>query len=57
MPEPMFLEKVHGLHAERLHQEAGFHAGEMIKDGIIGDVVQVLIMAPHRFSKDKCPEF
>ena len=44
-------------YAERLHQEAGFHAGEMIKDGIIGDVVQVLIMAPHRLSKDKRPDW
>lgn len=44
-------------YAERLHQEAGFHAGELIKEGVIGDVVQVLIMAPHRLSKDKRPNW
>jgi predicted dehydrogenase len=44
-------------YAERLHQEAGFHAGELIKEGIIGEVIQVLIMAPHRLSKDKRPDW
>ena len=44
-------------YAERLHQEAGFHAGELIREGVIGNVVQVLIMAPHRLSRDKRPDW
>ncbi len=44
-------------YAERLHQEAGFHAGELIREGAVGDVVQVLIMAPHRLSRDKRPDW
>lgn len=43
--------------AERVHNEAAEKAGELIKSGAIGDVVQVLILAPHRLSKDARPEW
>lgn len=38
-------------YSERLHTEAGHHLGELLRQGVIGDVLQVLIMAPHRLSK------
>lgn len=42
-------------YSERLQSEAGWHAGELIREGAIGDVLQVLIMAPHRLSKGARP--
>lgn len=44
-------------YSERLHTEAGWYAGELIQQGVIGDVIQVLIMAPHRLSKDSRPDW
>jgi predicted dehydrogenase len=41
--------------SERLHSEAGWYAGELIREGAIGDVLQVLIMAPHNLSKASRP--
>ena len=35
-------------YAERVHNEAARHAGELIAQGHIGEVVQVLNLAPHR---------
>ena len=34
--------------SERLHSEASMLAGQMIRDGAIGDVIQVIGMGPHR---------
>jgi predicted dehydrogenase len=34
-------------YSERLHTEAGWHAGELVAQGAIGRVLQVLILAPH----------
>jgi predicted dehydrogenase len=34
--------------AERLHNEAAWHAGEMLEAGAIGRVLQVVNLAPHR---------
>jgi len=42
-------------YAERLHNDAAWHAGEMIAAGAIGDVVQVLILAPHRMARETRP--
>lgn len=42
-------------YSERLHTEAGFYVTELIRQGAIGRVVQVLIMAPHRLSKHARP--
>ena len=35
-------------YSERLHSEAGVFAGQLIKDGAIGKVVQTMGMGPHR---------
>ena len=35
-------------YSERLHSEAGIFAGELIKNGAIGRVIQVMGMGPHR---------
>jgi len=35
-------------YSERIHVEAAVHAGNLIRDGVIGDVVQVTNLAPHR---------
>lgn len=44
-------------YAERLHNEAAWQAGELIKQGAIGQVIQVLNIAPHRLSKDTRPDW
>jgi predicted dehydrogenase len=41
--------------SERLHTEAGWYAGELIAQGAIGKVIQVLIMAPHNLAKASRP--
>lgn len=43
--------------SERLHTEAGWYAGELIAQGAIGNVIQVLIMAPHNLAKESRPEW
>lgn len=42
-------------YAERIHNEAAEKAGELVKSGRIGRVLQVLITAPHRLSKPARP--
>ena len=42
-------------YAERVHNEAAWHAGELITQGHIGKVVQVLNLAPHRLSAQDRP--
>lgn len=42
-------------YSERLHTEAGWYAGELIRQGAIGRVLQVLILAPHNLSKSQRP--
>ncbi|MCW8131660.1 MAG: Gfo/Idh/MocA family oxidoreductase [Planctomycetota bacterium] len=44
-------------YSERLHVEAAVHAGNLIKDGVIGRVVQVLGMGPHRCTPKSRPEW
>lgn len=44
-------------YGERLHTEAGYYAGELIEQGIIGEVLQVLIMAPHNLARNSRPEW
>lgn len=42
-------------YAERLHNDAAWHAGELIAQGAVGRVLQVLNLAPHRLSKATRP--
>jgi predicted dehydrogenase len=42
-------------YSERIHVEAAVYAGDLIKDGAIGDVVQVVNLAPHRMNPDSRP--
>ena len=42
-------------YAERLHNEAAWQAGELIKQGAIGRVLQVINLAPHRLAKTTRP--
>jgi len=44
-------------YSERLHVEAAVYAGDLIKDGAIGQVVQVVNLAPHRMSPASRPEW
>lgn len=37
-------------YAERLHNDAAWHAGELIAQGAVGRVLQVLNLAPHRLA-------
>ena len=42
-------------YAERLHNDAAWHAGELIAQGAVGRVLQVLNLAPHRLAKATRP--
>jgi predicted dehydrogenase len=42
-------------YSERLHVEAAVYAGDLIRDGVIGRVIQVINLAPHRLSKASRP--
>lgn len=44
-------------YAERLHNDAAWQAGELIRDGAIGRVLQVLNLAPHRLAKATRPDW
>ena len=44
-------------YSERLHTEAGWHAGELARSGAIGRVLQVLILAPHNLAKETRPDW
>ncbi|MFI3169174.1 MAG: Gfo/Idh/MocA family oxidoreductase [Faecalibacterium sp.] len=43
--------------SERLHVEAAVYAGDLVKQGAIGKVVQVMGLGPHRLSKDTRPDW
>lgn len=45
------------FYSERICSEAAWHAGELIADGAIGRVVQVLNLAPHTLWPDRRPEW
>ena len=42
--------KYAGYYAERLHVEAAVYAGDLIQQGAIGRILQVINIAPHRIS-------
>lgn len=44
-------------YAERLHNDAAWRAGELIADGAIGRVLQVLNLAPHRLARATRPDW
>ncbi len=44
-------------YSERLHVECAVHAGVLIKEGVIGRVLQVIGLGPHRLSADKRPDW
>lgn len=44
-------------YAERLHNEAAWRAGEITRSGEIGEIIQVLNIAPHRLSAATRPEW
>lgn len=43
--------------SERLHNAATYEAGELARSGAIGKVLQVIVLAPHRLSKDQRPDW
>jgi predicted dehydrogenase len=44
-------------YSERIHTESGVRAGELIEDGAIGRVVQVLGLGPHRLNIGSRPDW
>ena len=44
-------------YSERLHVEAAVYAGELVKQGAIGKVVQVLGLGPHRLNAPTRPQW
>ncbi len=43
--------------SERLHNEGGMMAGQLIAEGAVGRVLQVINLAPHRLSKSIRPDW
>ncbi len=44
-------------YAERLHNDAAWYAGELIAQGAVGRVLQVLNLAPHRLARATRPDW
>jgi predicted dehydrogenase len=44
-------------YSERIHNESAVFAGQLIQDGAIGKVIQVIGMGPHRLSAPQRPEW
>jgi predicted dehydrogenase len=44
-------------YSERLHVESAWYVGELIQQGVVGKVLQVLNLAPHKLSKPSRPEW
>jgi predicted dehydrogenase len=44
-------------YSERLHVEGAVYAGQLIKDGVIGKVLQVTNLAPHRLNLPSRPDW
>ncbi|MDI4645247.1 Gfo/Idh/MocA family protein [Cohnella hashimotonis] len=44
-------------YSERIHSEAGVYAGQLVKDGAIGRVLQVIGLGPHRLNAPSRPEW
>jgi len=44
-------------YSERLLNESAYHAGELIRDGAIGDVLQVVNLAPHNLAAASRPDW
>jgi predicted dehydrogenase len=42
-------------YSERLHSEAGVYAGRLIQEGVIGRVLQVIVLGPHRLNAPSRP--
>lgn len=49
--------KYMAYYSERLHNEGAMKAGELIADGAVGRVLQVVNLAPHRLSKNLRPDW
>ncbi|NIJ53739.1 Gfo/Idh/MocA family protein [Dyadobacter arcticus] len=45
------------MYSERLENRATIKAGELVKEGVIGKVVQTIGLGPHRMSTDTRPEW
>lgn len=43
--------------SERLHVESAWYAGELVDQGAIGKVIQVINLAPHKLSKPSRPDW
>lgn len=44
-------------YSERLHVESAIHAGDLVKEGAIGRVIQVLGLGPHRLNAQARPKW
>ena len=44
-------------YSERLHVEAAVHAGNLINDGVIGKVINVIGLGPHRLAASTRPDW
>lgn len=44
-------------YSERIHSEAAVYAGQLVRDGAIGRVIQVIGLGPHRLNAPSRPEW
>lgn len=44
-------------YSERLHNEAGVYAGTLVEQGLVGRVIQVLGLGPHRLTAPRRPQW
>jgi len=44
-------------YSERLHNESSMRATELIDEGAVGKVLQIICLAPHRMSRDARPDW
>lgn len=44
-------------YSERLHVESAVYAGQLIEEGVIGEVLQVIGMGPHRLNANSRPDW
>ncbi len=43
--------------SERLHNESSMHATKLLAEGAVGEILQVICLAPHRLSREKRPDW
>lgn len=46
-----------GYYSERIHNESSMRATELIDEGVLGEILQIICLAPHRMSREARPRW